>query len=95
MSAFQRAETMSLGADNYVATNDSKQWESVKTSLDVLIITINASVDWTPYINSMRPNGVMVFVGAINDKPFPLQIFGPFIARQVTSIRRISQHFLF
>ena len=51
--------------------------------MDLLIVTINASVDWNPYIASMRQNGVIVFVGSIRDKPLPLNIFGPFIAKQV------------
>ena len=81
----QRDEALSFGAGTYVATNDANQFSSVKNTLDVLIVTINASVDWTPYISSMRQNGVIVFVGAISDKPFPLNIFGPFIAKQVVS----------
>ena len=79
----QRTETLALGADTYVATNDAEQFLSTKNTLDVLIVTINASVDWHPYIASMRQNGVMAFVGSIRDKPFPLNIFGPFIAKQV------------
>ena len=74
---------MALGADVYIATSSLDQFEAVKGTLDVLIVTINASVDWNPYIASMRQNGVMVFVGSINDKPFPLPIFGPFMAKQV------------
>ena len=46
-------------------------------------MTISASVDWNPYFDCMRPNGAIVFVGAITDKPLPLKIFGPFIAKQV------------
>ena len=59
---------------------------SLQPTLDVLIVAINVSVDWNPYIASMRPNGVIVFVGAITDKPLPLQIFGPFIAKQVLGL---------
>ena len=78
----QRSEAISFGADTYVATNNG--WtKPIQPSLDVLIITITKSVDWKPYMDMMLPNGVMVFVGAITDKPLPLQIFGPFIAKQV------------
>ena len=78
----QRSEAISFGADTYVATNNG--WtKPIQPSLDVLIITITKSVDWKPYMDMMLPNAVMVFVGAITDKPLPLQIFGPFIAKQV------------
>ena len=42
--------------------------------LDYLIVTINASVDWTPYFAAMRPNGAVAFVGAITDKPIEIPI---------------------
>ena len=82
----QRTETLSFGADTYVQTNEASQISAIKNSLDLLIVTINASVDWNPYIACMRQNGVIVFVGAIRDKPLPLNIFGPFIAKQVSRI---------
>jgi D-arabinose 1-dehydrogenase-like Zn-dependent alcohol dehydrogenase len=39
-----------------------------KRTIDVMLVTIDASVNWTPYINSMRPNGVFVFIGSITNK---------------------------
>ena len=60
---------MALGADTYVNTSNPDELKMVENTLDVLIVTINASVDWTPYLSAMRPNGAIAFVGAIMDKP--------------------------
>ena len=43
--------------------------------MDYLIITINAAVDWDPYMAAMRPNGAIAFVGAI-PKPIEIPVFG-------------------
>ena len=56
---------------------------AANNTLDRLIVTINVSVDWNPYINMMRPNGVIIFVGAIGDKPMELPIMGPLIIKQL------------
>ena len=67
---FQREDTMQLGADVYVNTSNMDEMKKVELSLDCLIVTITAAVDWNPYLAAMRPYGVVAFVGAI---PQPLQ----------------------
>lgn len=71
----KREATMALGADVYVDTSNPDELKMTEKSLDCLIITINASVDWTPYISAMRPNGAITFVGAVGDKPLEFPCF--------------------
>ena len=66
---------MKIGADIYVNTSSPDELKAVENTLDYLIITINAAVDWNPYLASMRPNGAIAFVGAI-PKPIEIPVFG-------------------
>jgi len=70
---------------SYIASKDEEQMKGTANTLDLLIVTITAAIDWTPYINMMRPNGRLVFVGAI-PKPMELAIFGPLIMKQLQII---------
>ncbi len=54
--------------ENVHCASNVDELKMAERSIDVLLVTIDASVDWTPYINSMRPNGVFVFIGGITNK---------------------------
>ena len=56
---------MKLGADVYVNSSNPDEMKNAEYTLDCLIVTINAAVDWTPYLAAMRANGAFVVVGAI------------------------------
>lgn len=79
----KREPTLAMGADVYVNTSDPEELKSVENTLDYLVITINASVDWTPYLAAMRPNGAVAFVGAIADKPLEFPCFSLLMKNQV------------
>ena len=64
----KRETTLAMGADTYINTSKADEINSAERTIDVLIITIDASVDWTPYLNAMRPNGAFVFIGGITNK---------------------------
>ena len=66
----QREDTLKLGADVYVNSNNPDEMKNAEYTLDCLIVTINAAVDWTPYLAAMRANGAFVVLGAI---PQPLE----------------------
>ena len=68
---------------SYVASSNAEEVKAAENTLDLLIVTITASIDWTPYVAMMRPNGVICFVGAITT-PMTLPIFGPLIMKQLT-----------
>ena len=66
----QREDTLKLGADVYVNSSNPDEMKNAEYTLDCLIVTINAAVDWTPYLAAMRANGAFVVLGAI---PQPLE----------------------
>ena len=66
---------MKIGADTYVNTSSPDELKAVENTLDYLIVTINAAVDWNPYLAAMRPNGAIAFVGAI-PQPIEIPVFG-------------------
>ena len=59
-----------MGADVYVNSSNPDEMKNAEYTLDCLIVTINAAVDWTPYLAAMRANGAFVVLGAI---PQPLE----------------------
>jgi len=63
-----------LGAKNFVITKDPKNFESVKGKFDIIIDTVSAQHDFTPYLDSLGIAGTMVLVGVA---PEPNQ-FGAF-----------------
>lgn len=72
-------EARSFGAHHVVSSRDSVALQKLSGSLDLLIVTVNVSLDWDTLIKTLAPNGRMHIVGAVME-PIPLQamslIFG-------------------
>jgi alcohol/geraniol dehydrogenase (NADP+) len=60
-------EARQLGANRVVITTQPDALRDIRASLDCLLVTVNASLDWLAYAKTLRPNGVMCFVGAAED----------------------------
>jgi uncharacterized zinc-type alcohol dehydrogenase-like protein len=73
-------EAIKLGAHNVVNTRDSGSLKKIAGSLDFIISTVNASLDWQSYIEALAPKGRFVTVGIIA-KPVELAAF-PLIGGQ-------------
>lgn len=73
-------EARSFGAQHVVATRDNDAIEKLARSFDLLIVTVNVSLDWEPLINSLAANGRMHVVGAVLE-PIPVPVF-PLLMRQ-------------
>jgi uncharacterized zinc-type alcohol dehydrogenase-like protein len=67
-------EAKSLGAHHVVSSRDLKSIQSIAGSLDLLLITANASLDWGALINTLAPKGRMHVVGVVPE-PIPVQVF--------------------
>jgi uncharacterized zinc-type alcohol dehydrogenase-like protein len=68
-------ELYELGAENVVNAKDADQLKAVANSFDVIINTAPAPLDWGAYIQSLRPRGTFVQVGAgptMDIEPFGL-----------------------
>lgn len=67
-------EARNLGADHFVNSRDPGALESLVSSLDFIIVTVNVALDWGAYISALRPKGRLHFVGAVLE-PVAVQAF--------------------
>lgn len=58
-------EARSFGAHHVVSSRDSAAISKLAGKLDLLIVTVNVSLDWSALINALAPNGRMHVVGAV------------------------------
>lgn len=78
------AEAKSFGADHAVSSRDSNAIKQLAGSLDLLVVTVNAPLDWDAYISTLAPKGRMHVVGAVLE-PIPVQAFSLIMAsRQIS-----------
>jgi alcohol/geraniol dehydrogenase (NADP+) len=64
-SADKQQEAHRLGAHNFVVSADSGQMGRVAASLDVLLSTATANLDWSAWLGTLRPNGTLCLVGVV------------------------------
>ncbi|KAJ4152992.1 hypothetical protein LMH87_009506 [Akanthomyces muscarius] len=74
--ASKRDEAMALGCDDYIATEDDKEWSKHNARrFDVIISTVSsAKMPIADYIQTLALDGSMIQVGA-PEEPIPLPIF--------------------
>lgn len=58
-------EAKHFGAHNFISSTDSKAMQQARNTLDFIICTVNTSLDWQGYLDILRPNGKLCFVGAV------------------------------
>jgi uncharacterized zinc-type alcohol dehydrogenase-like protein len=73
-SAAKEKEALELGAHHFVNSRESKSVNGLAGSFDLIISTINADLDWSAFVNTLRPHGTLCFVGA-PPKPVALPAF--------------------
>lgn len=71
--ASKRDEAIKLGADEYIATDDDKDWEkNNKRSLDLIVSTVSsAKMPLTSYLGLLRVHGTYIQVGAPDGGELP------------------------
>lgn len=67
-------EAKRLGAHNVVASTDSKALKAIAGTLDFLLITANADLDWPAMLATLRGNGRLHFVGIVPNA-IPVHVF--------------------
>lgn len=65
------AEALSLGARHVVNTRDEAQLKRIAGSLDLIISTVNAPVNWSLYLDALAPHGRLHVVGVVPE-PIPV-----------------------
>lgn len=63
-SADKKEEAYSLGAHHFVDSSDPSAMSRVKDSFDFILATAFVDLDWQSYMELLRPNGALCFVGA-------------------------------
>jgi uncharacterized zinc-type alcohol dehydrogenase-like protein len=77
-SEAKEEEARELGAHNFVNTRETKSMQAVANSMDFIVSTVNADLDWGILIQALRPTGTLCLVG-VPPSPVALQAF-PLIA---------------
>jgi uncharacterized zinc-type alcohol dehydrogenase-like protein len=62
-SADKEEEARSFGAHHFVSSTDTQAMNSKAQSLDFILSTVSAELDWNAYVNLLRPDGKLCFVG--------------------------------
>ena len=67
----KESEARKFGAHNFISNSNAEALKKAAQSLDFLLSTVPASLDWDTYLNVLRPKGKLCFVGA---PPGPLTV---------------------
>lgn len=67
-------EAMDLGAHRVVSSTDAAAMKALTASLDFVLVTANAPLDWSALIATLSPRGRLHFVGAVIE-PLSVQVF--------------------
>jgi uncharacterized zinc-type alcohol dehydrogenase-like protein len=77
-------EARGFGANHVVSSRDSAAIKKLAGTFDLLIVTVNVSLDWDAMIGSLAPNGRMHVVGAVTE-PIPVGAFSLILGQKSVS----------
>jgi alcohol/geraniol dehydrogenase (NADP+) len=77
-------EAKSFGANHVVSSRDSAAIKKLAGSFDLLISTVNVTLDWDAMINALAPNGRLHVVGVVPE-PMPVAAFSLIAAQRAVS----------
>jgi len=67
-------EIKGMGAHKIINSRDPKELEAAKGKFDLILSTVNVTLDWNSYINTLRPKGRLHFLGATLE-PLAIPVF--------------------
>ena len=73
-SKSKAAEAIGLGAHHVVDSTSSDDLKAIAGTLDFILVTANAPLDWDSFIGALAPDGRLHFVGAVLE-PIPVAAF--------------------
>lgn len=68
-------EIREMGAHHIIDSKDKDALKAARSSLDLIISTVNVALDWNLYLSLLKPEGKLHYVGAVL-KPLDVQAFG-------------------
>ena len=77
-------EAKQLGAHNIVNSRDDGELEKITGSMDFIINTTNANLNWEVYLNALAPKGRLHTVGIVPD-PIPVPAFPAIVGQKSVS----------
>ena len=77
-------ELKELGADAIVNSRDSNALAALAGKFDLILSTVNVSLDWASYLNALAPKGKLHLVGATLE-PVPIISFQLIMAQRSVS----------
>ena len=77
-------ELRSLGADNIVNSRDADAVSALAGEFDMILSTVNVSLDWGAYMKSLAPKGKLHVVGAVLE-PLPVVSFDLIANQKIVS----------
>lgn len=80
----KRKEALELGAHDTLNSKDKSEIENAGGRFDLLLSTVNASLDWGAYINTLKPKGRLHFLGAVLE-PIQFEAFSLIAAQRQIS----------
>jgi alcohol/geraniol dehydrogenase (NADP+) len=66
-SDLSKTELKAMGADHVVNSRDDAELEALKGKFDMILSTVNVSLNWRAYIDALAPKGHLHIVGATLD----------------------------
>ena len=79
-SEAKREEAIAMGATHTLNSRDAAELEAAAGRFDLIISTVNVTLDWPGYLNTLRARGRLHFVGVALE-PVQLPVF-PLLAGQ-------------
>jgi len=64
-SASKRDEALRMGAHEFVSSTDVREIKKLGMAIDLLLSTVHVKLDWVTYMQTLKTNGVLCFVGAL------------------------------
>lgn len=83
-SEAKAAEARSFGAHHVVSSRDSAAIAALAGTLDLILVTVNVSLDWNALLAALAPNGRLHVVGAVLE-PIPVPAFGLILGQKSLS----------
>ena len=66
-TASKREEALSLGAHRSVSSTDKAEMKQIAGSLDFVIVTVGATMDWDALMGTLAPKGRLHLVGVVTE----------------------------
>lgn len=80
-SAKKKEDALRLGATHFINTREENAFKNIENYFDLIINTISANMDLTPYLQSLKLDATLVNVGA-PEKPSLVNVFPLILKRR-------------